>query len=382
MKDEYVLYLDESEFKASKTFAIAGIAVKKENIDMLEMRVNEIKKLIWDDKYISENNPVLHCTELQKIFTKRKMNNISGVKEEYQEFIKKSDDEIEKIYYQVYGRIAQLLKKAQVTVFSCIIKIQQLNDLFFLDKGHNGIHLIDDKYNIALQKIIESYTHYLSANDGYGDVVYEARNSTGENSAKSPDIKLTNVYHKIQANNKGIVYTDSKVVQSRNRTIVILSKNDNLAGLQLADFVAYNIIKLENCKVEQQKTDFMKLIHRLSYNGGHLIEDKDQRSFWGMMVLPSYLRMGELLVTNKTLKNSYNNLKKEKNRLKKLNDSNSDRILQLQETVDALNNRNKELENYIKNIDTSNNKSYIISDDFISCQCNFLVFAYSMWQMV
>lgn len=196
MKDEYVLYLDESEFKASKTFAIAGIAVKKENIDMLEMGVNEIKKLIWDDKYISENNPVLHCTELQKIFTKRKMNNISGVKEEYQEFIKKSDDEIEKIYYQVYGRIAQLLKKAQVTVFSCIIKIQQLNDLFFLDKGHNGIHLIDDKYNIALQKIIESYTHYLSANDGYGDVVYEARNSTGENSAKSPDIKLTNVYHK------------------------------------------------------------------------------------------------------------------------------------------------------------------------------------------
>ena len=72
MKDEYVLYLDESEFKASKTFAIAGIAVKKENIDMLEMRVNEIKKLIWDDKYISENNPVLHCTELQKIFTNRK----------------------------------------------------------------------------------------------------------------------------------------------------------------------------------------------------------------------------------------------------------------------------------------------------------------------
>ena len=66
MKDEYVLYLDESEFKASKTFAIAGIGVKKENIDMLEMRVNEIKKLIWDDKYISENNPVLHCTELQK----------------------------------------------------------------------------------------------------------------------------------------------------------------------------------------------------------------------------------------------------------------------------------------------------------------------------
>lgn len=29
MKDEYILYLDESEFKASKTFAIAGIAIKR-----------------------------------------------------------------------------------------------------------------------------------------------------------------------------------------------------------------------------------------------------------------------------------------------------------------------------------------------------------------
>ena len=29
MKDEYILYLDEREFKASKTFAIAGIAINK-----------------------------------------------------------------------------------------------------------------------------------------------------------------------------------------------------------------------------------------------------------------------------------------------------------------------------------------------------------------
>lgn len=29
MKDEYILYLDESEAKKSKTFAIAGIAIKK-----------------------------------------------------------------------------------------------------------------------------------------------------------------------------------------------------------------------------------------------------------------------------------------------------------------------------------------------------------------
>ena len=30
MKDEYVLYLDESELKRFRTFAIAGIAIKKD----------------------------------------------------------------------------------------------------------------------------------------------------------------------------------------------------------------------------------------------------------------------------------------------------------------------------------------------------------------
>lgn len=355
MKDEYVLYLDESEFKTSKTFAIAGIAIKKKNIGLLEQGMEEVKRLIWSEEYIASNNPILHCTEFQKVFVNRKSDDITDVKDEYQEFMKLSEEEIEKIYYQVYGKLCQVLKKADATVFSCIIKMQQLQDLFFLDETHNGIHLIDDKYNIALQKVIENYTHYLSVNDGYGDVVYESRNTTGENSANSPDVKLINVYHKIQANNKGIVYTDSMAVQSRNRTIVAYSKSENLAGLQLADFVAYNIIRLEGCKVEQQITDFMKQIHRLSYNGGHSISEKDQRSFWGMRVLPSYLRMEELITSNKSLKNANANLKKERNKLKKTIDRNEERIRQLEEQIESLELGNENMKNKIKSIDTDSN---------------------------
>lgn len=356
MKDEYILYLDESEFKISKTFTIAGIAIKKENISLLEQGVEEVKKLIWSEEYISSNNPVLHCTELQKVFSKRKSYDITGVKDEYQELIKLPAEDIEKIYYQVYGKLSQILKKADATVFSCIIKMQQLYDLFFLDENHDGIHLIDDKYHIALQKVIENFTHYLSVNDGYGDVVYESRNAIGENSAKSPDVKLINVYHKIQANNKGIVYTDSTEIQNRNRTIVAYSKNENIAGLQLADFVAYNIIKLEGCKVEQQITDFMKQIHRVSYNGGHSISEKDQRSFWGMRVLPSYLRMEKLISSNKSLKNAYDNIKKERNKLKRTINIKEDRIKQLEEQVQTLKLENENLKkNLIKSVDTDSN---------------------------
>lgn len=318
MKDEYVLYLDESEFKKSKTFVIAGIAVRKDQIILLEKELDEIKQLVWSGEYIKNHNPVLHCTELQKVYDRRFDNKIEWVKDEYKEIIGKEPDEIDKIYTQIYGRMSSVLKKSHATVFSCVVKIKQLHDLYFIDEKHNGVHLIDDKYNIALQKIIENYTHYLSLNDGYGDVIYESRNAMGENSFKSPDVKLIDDYHKIQANSKGIVYTSSAEIQKRNRTIFTNSKNENLAGLILADFVAYNILKYELCKVEQQRTDFMKLVHRISYNGGHKIDEKDQRSFWGLRVLPSYLQMEQLIDENKKLKNAYNNLKKEKNRIKKL----------------------------------------------------------------
>lgn len=194
---------------------------------------------------------------------------------------------------------------------------------------------------MRLAKVIENFTYYLSVNDGYGDVIYESRNTMGENSEKSPDIKLINVYHKIQANNKGIVYTDSRAIQNRNRTIVTHSKSKNIAGLQFADFVAYNIIKLEGCKVEKQITDFMKQIHRISYNGGRPISEKDQRSFWGMRVLPSYLRMENLISENKTLKNAYNNIKKERNKQRKIILKKDERILQLEKQIQMLKEKNE-----------------------------------------
>ena len=346
MKDEYVLYLDESELKRSRTFAIAGIAIKKDKVEFLEREMNEVKKLLWGEEYVTSNKPVLHCTELEKVFTNRNSDNITGVQDEYREFKKLSSEDIEKIYHQVYGRMAWILKKVDATVFSCIIKMQQLQELFFLSENHNGIHLIDDKYNIALQKIIESFTHYLALNDGYGDVIYESRNTIGENSTKSPDIKLINVYHKIQANNKGIVYTNSSAIQDRNRTIAVYPKSENIAGLQFADFVAYNITKFNECKIEQQITDFMKQIHKIAYNGGHPVSEKDQRSFWGMRVLPSYLRMEKLISENKTLKNAYANLKKERNKQNK-------RITRLEEQIQKLEEENERLVDLMKNIDNT-----------------------------
>lgn len=63
-----------------------------------------------------------------------------------------------------------------------------------------------------------------------------------------------------------------------------------------------------------------------------------------MRVLPSYLRMEELLSENKTLRNSYANLKKARNKQERIIDAQEEKIDQLEE-------ENKRLLDLIKSID-------------------------------
>lgn len=330
MKEEYVLYLDESEQKKTKNFAMAGLAIKKSHIPILEVQIGEVKKLIWEDAYIQTHSPILHCSDLSKVFSERNSEKrASHFPEPYNLFAGKSTEDIQRIYIQIYGRLSNIIRTLDVTIFSCIINTKQLNDLFFLNETHAGTHMIDDKYNIALQKIIESYTHFLSYVDGCGDVLYESRNTIGENSAKSPDVKLINNFHQIHANNRGIIYTNNKIIQERNRVFSTSNKTNDVAGLQLADFVAYNILKFYSITDPSQVTDFMKQLHRKSYNGGQKLAEKDQRSFWGMRILPSYPTIYALTTSNNQLRNANTNLKKERMALKK-------EILKLEETISNL----------------------------------------------
>lgn len=69
-----------------------------------------------------------------------------------------------------------------------------------------------------------------------------------------------------------------------------------------------------------------------------------------MRVLPSYLRMEELISSNKSLKNAYANIKKERNKLKKTIDIKEERIKQLEERVRTLKLEN---ENLKKSVDTA-----------------------------
>ena len=65
--------------------------------------------------------------------------------------------------------------------------------------------------------------------------------------------------------------------------------------------------------------------------------------------------MEELLSSNKSLKNAYANIKKERNKLKRTIEIREERIKQLEEQVETFKTENGNLKNLIKSVDTDSN---------------------------
>lgn len=356
MKEEYTLYLDESRILSSGIFAMAGIIIRKNDAAWLGAQVREIKRLIWEDEYIRKKNPSLHCTEINNVYARRKKES-KVLSKHYEELGKKPAREMEEIYQQIYEKLSAVLADEKVSTLSCIIHEKKLKELFYLDALNNGNYLIDDSYHIALQKVIESYTHFLCKVDGVGDIVYESRNTKGENSYKSPDIRMIHNFHQINANNRGIAYTNDEIIQERNRNIKLMGKELASAGLQVADFVAYHAAKRAGLKSEAQRTRFMEQIYEAAYNGGHTLAETDNRAFWGMMVLPPLVGVDGVSAANKTLKEEKEALKEEsvslKREITKLQQEHNRIIKQMQKDSNKL---QQESDRAIKRLNQENNK--------------------------
>ncbi len=53
---EYTLYLDESRNDEGTYFAVSGIIIKNEDIDILNAGILEAKHCIWDDEFSKKNS--------------------------------------------------------------------------------------------------------------------------------------------------------------------------------------------------------------------------------------------------------------------------------------------------------------------------------------
>lgn len=346
--DDYTLYLDESKNTDGTYFTISGLIIKNKDTELLNNSILEAKKCVWSAEYIESHHPVLHCVELTTI------KNCSWNKKQLTSYIKHYPHysilqnnyctTIKSKYDNVYGKLSKALKDVNCTIIGCIIDINKFKYLY----GNN--FKIDSElfFEVAMQETIENYAHFLYKNNGIGSIVYESRNNETAQTDRSPDFKMYNNFCKIKSNNKGISFINQEMISKTIRYLNIYNKKDNIAGLQIAVFIAYNIVSIKSFFDNVNKSEFQKKIYDRLYNGNYTIDEKDLRSYFGIKYLPyDFEYIKELENERIKIKSSLDSIKAEKRNLIKQNKnlySEKNRLIEenkkLREQINALSQNN------------------------------------------
>ena len=263
MENEYTLYLDESK-SVDNVFVIGGFACHIDKENEVEKRLNELKNTIWKD-IKNEQKKVFHATD----------------------YIKR--------YPTAFMDLIQIVREVGGSVFATVIKLDELVELFGTSYGKNEKNeftLVDDPFNIALEKVIENYTHFLFYKGAFGKTLYEARNTENQKWYVSPDFLLKKDYLKIISNNKGISYVNDNALKLCNTNFSVKRKKEDVAGLQIADNIAYIIARsMSHSLKENENIDkIFDEIFDLAYNGNFDRKKKDLRHFYGIKILPEMFR--------------------------------------------------------------------------------------------
>lgn len=263
MENEYTLYLDESK-SVDNIFVIGGFAcsIKKEH--EIERSLQELKAKVWKNSKTREDK-VFHATDYVKRYPKAFMD------------------------------LIEIVRNAGGVVFATVIKLDELTELFgtgFSKSNKATFAFVEDPFNIALEKVIENYTHYLYYRQGFGKTIYESRNSEESQWNTSPDFMLKKDYLKIISNNKGIAYINDEALKLCNTNFSVKKKKEDVAGLQIADNIAYVIARSMSHSLKEN-ADIDKIfdeIFNLAYNGNFDRRKKDLRHFYGIRILPEMFR--------------------------------------------------------------------------------------------
>ena len=263
MENEYTLYLDESK-SVDNIFVIGGFACSIQKEKEIEEKLNALKNIVWKDVKNKETR-VFHATD----------------------YIKR--------YPKAFMDLIRIVREVDGAIFATVIKLDELVELFGTSYTKNeklDFALLDNPFNIALEKVIENYTHFLFYRNAFGKTIYESRNTDDQKWNMSPDFLLKKDYLRIIANNKGIGYINEEALKLCNTNFSVKKKKEDLAGLQIADNIAYIIARSmshslkENINIEK----IFDEIFDLAYNGNFNRRNKDLRHFYGIRILPEMFR--------------------------------------------------------------------------------------------
>jgi hypothetical protein len=215
--DEYTLYLDESTTKdnmgKNPYFCMAGIIINNNDFFKMEESLNNFKKDIWAD-LPNQENIILH----QKCIIDASRGRLDKTKfPEYDRFRSK------KTRSDFYNKFKNIFTLNNIVIVGGSINLNNLNSFFDIDSINKT-----DQYLIALQLLLENYCHFLCTNHSKGKIIYESRQLIA-------DEKLRDRFYHIKL--MGSMYITKEAMSKYLLGIDFVKKENNNAGLQIADFV-------------------------------------------------------------------------------------------------------------------------------------------------
>lgn len=210
---KYFLFLDESGDHGLTNideqfpiFVLSGILVSENDYILLTASLNEIKKEFWGSKKV-----IIHSRDIRKC---------------QNEFEILFDEAIKKRFYKKINNL--ITSQNYVIISAAIDKVKYI-------KRYG--RLSDDVYEISLSFIIERAVFFLDASafaDKELNVIIERR-------GRKEDQKLNDHFNSLLTRGTGYVHADR--IKSYKTNCKFHNKRDDIAGLQVADLIAYPIAR-------------------------------------------------------------------------------------------------------------------------------------------
>lgn len=205
---EYCLYLDEQDADSNNPyFCLAGIIIdRKEYEDILIPQLNALKT-----KYFTNTDIIFHYTDMK--------NNKNG-------FECLQDGPTREFFWREFN---DMIKNINFTTVGTYINASSFSEVYGLK--------VDKRYELAFRRLVNNYILFLKKERAFGDIIFESRTWTENKSIQEVFFHIINYGTDI--------YT-AEECRKYLSTIGFITKKDNCAGIQIADFVPNTYVRSIN----------------------------------------------------------------------------------------------------------------------------------------
>lgn len=160
---------------------------------------------------------------------------------------------------KIYSELKKVFVDNQMTIVGSSLCEDDLKR-YYCVSGRNE----QDSALVTMQLLLENFCHFLCANNGIGRIIYESRELL-ENE------RLRDRYYHMKL--MGSMYMDKNTAEKRLLGIDFIDKDENCAGLQIADFVPLGFAR-DHAGMNQGNPNIFSTLKFHRYDGNQNMRDR------------------------------------------------------------------------------------------------------------